>query len=158
MPKLFETLKIKDIQLRNRIAVSPMCQYVSTDGFPNEWHLVHLGSRAVGGAGLVIFEATAVSPDGRISPTDSGIYTDQHVEPFAKIVRFLKTQGAVPGIQLAHAGRKGSASTPWEGDVHIDAENGGWETIAPSAIPFGQGLSKVPTLTSRPTSRCRRAA
>lgn len=144
MPKLFESLQIKDVRLKNRIAVSPMCQYLSEDGFPNDWHLVHLGTRAVGGAALVIVEATAVSPEGRISPTDSGIYTDGHVEPFAKIVRFMKSQGSVAGIQLAHAGRKASATTPWEGDEHIATGDGGWETIAPSAIAFGERLPKVP--------------
>lgn len=144
MAKLFEPLKIKDVTLRNRIAVSPMCQYSSEDGFPNDWHFVHLGSRAVGGAGLVVVEATAVSPDGRISPADSGIYYDDHIEPFAKIARFMKQNGAVPGIQLAHAGRKASVNKPWEGDDHIDKDQGGWDTIAPSASAFGGKLDKVP--------------
>lgn len=143
-PRLFEPFSLKDIQLRNRIAVSPMCQYSSDDGMPNDWHLVHLGSRAVGGAGLVIVEATAVSPEGRISPQDSGIYDDRHVEGFARINRFLLEQGAVPGIQLAHAGRKASAQRPWEGDAHLDEEQGGWETIAPSPLAFGGDLPKVP--------------
>ena len=129
--------RLKDVLLRNRIAVSPMCQYSSDNGFPNDWHFVHLGSRAVGGAGLVMVEATAVSPEGRISPADSGIYLDDHVEPLARISRFLKQYGAVPGIQLAHAGRKGSANKPWEGDNHIETDKGGWEIIAPSAVPFG---------------------
>src|SRR3954447_20551373 len=119
MSSLFADLKLKDVTLRNRVAVSPMCQYSSENGFPNEWHFVPLGSRAVGGAGLVMVEATAVSPEGRISPADSGIYLDDHVEPFARISRFLKQHGAVPGIHLAHAGRKGSASKPWEGGNHI---------------------------------------
>lgn len=144
MSPLFEPYQLKDVALRNRIAVSPMCQYSSDDGFPNDWHLVHLGSRAVGGAGLVVVEATAVSPEGRISPADSGIYHDAHIEPFARIARFLKEHGAIAGIQIAHAGRKGSAQKPWEGDRHIDTEEGGWETIAPSAIPFGGNLPKVP--------------
>jgi len=144
MASLFQTLRLKDILLRNRIAVAPMCQYSSDNGFPNDWHFVHLGSRAVGGAGLVIVEATAVSPEGRISPADSGIYLDDHVEPFARIARFLKTHGAVPGIQIAHAGRKASANKPWEGDDHIETGKGGWDTIAPSAIPFGGSLPKVP--------------
>ena len=134
MSKLFEPFSIKEITLRNRIAVSPMCQYCSNDGLPNDWHLVHLGSRAVGGAGMVMVEATAVSPDGRISPADSGIYTDQHVEPFTKITKFLKEHGAVAGIQIAHAGRKASVRKPWEGDDSIDAGQDGWDTIAPSAI------------------------
>ncbi|QDT05650.1 NADPH dehydrogenase [Rubripirellula lacrimiformis] len=143
-PNLFQSYTLKDITLRNRIAVSPMCQYSSDDGFPNDWHLVHLGSRAVGGAGLVVVEATAVSPEGRISPQDSGIYTDQHVEPFAKINRFMTQHGSVPGIQLAHAGRKASASKPWEGDHHIGPDEGGWATIAPTAEAFGSNLPKVP--------------
>jgi 2,4-dienoyl-CoA reductase-like NADH-dependent reductase (Old Yellow Enzyme family) len=144
MSHLFEPYHLKDVVLRNRIAVSPMCQYSSENGFPNDWHLVHLGSRAIGGAGLVMVEATAVSPEGRISPSDSGIYLDAHVEPFARIARFLKEHGAIPGIQIAHAGRKASAQKPWEGDSHIDASQGGWDTIAPSAIPFGGNLPKVP--------------
>lgn len=144
MASLFQHLRLKDVVLRNRIAVSPMCQYSSDNGFPNDWHLVHLGSRAVGGAGLVIVEATAVTPEGRISPADSGIYLDNHVEPFARISRFLKEHGAIPGIQLAHAGRKASASKPWEGNNHLEAVNGGWDIIAPSAVPFGGNLTKVP--------------
>jgi len=144
MTRLFDPFKIRDVTLRNRIAVSPMCQYSSEDGFPNDWHLVHLGSRAVGGAGLVVMEATAVSPDGRISPADSGIYYDDHVEPFAKIARFLKQHGAVAGIQIAHAGRKASVNKPWEGNDHIEIDRGGWDTIAPSPIAFGGKLNKVP--------------
>ena len=144
MANLFQEFQLKDIALRNRVAVSPMCQYSSDNGFPNDWHFVHLGSRAVGGAGLVVVEATAVSPEGRISPADSGIYLDGHVEPFARISRFLKEHGAVAGIQLAHAGRKASANKPWEGNDHIETDKGGWDTIAPSAIPFGEHLPKVP--------------
>jgi 2,4-dienoyl-CoA reductase-like NADH-dependent reductase (Old Yellow Enzyme family) len=144
MASLFNEFRLKDVVLRNRIAVSPMCQYSSDNGFLNDWHFVHLGSRAVGGAGLVIVEATAVSPEGRISPADSGIYLDEHVQPLAKVTRFLKQYGAVPGIQLAHAGRKASASKPWEGDHHIDSDMGGWDTIAPSAMAFGGNLPKVP--------------
>lgn len=144
MINLFEPIKLKDITIRNRIAVSPMCQYSSVDGYPNDWHLVHLGSRAVGGAGMVVMEATAVSPDGRISPTDSGIYYDDHVEPFAKIARFLKQNGACAGIQIAHAGRKASTNKPWEGNDHIGNDQGGWDTIAPSAIAFGGKLKKIP--------------
>src|SRR5512134_1089162 len=109
MSQLFTPLTLRSVTFRNRIFVSPMCQYSSDDGMPNDWHLVHLGSRAVGGAGLVMVEATAVSPEGRISPADSGIYLDEHVESFARISRFLKQHEAVPGIQLAHAGRKASA-------------------------------------------------
>lgn len=144
MSSLFHDFRLKDVVLRNRIAVSPMCQYSSENGFPNEWHLVHLGSRAVGGAGLVIVEATAVTPEGRISPGDSGIYLDDHVAAFARISRFLKQHGSVPGIQLAHAGRKASASRPWEGNKHLQTAQGGWDIIAPSAEAFGGHLTKVP--------------
>ena len=144
MSKLFQEFRLKDVVLRNRIAVSPMCQYSSDNGFPNDWHFVHLGSRAVGGAGLVIVEATAVTPEGRISPGDSGIYLDDHVEAFSRITGFLKQHGAVPGIQLAHAGRKASTSKPWEGNKHIDSDKGGWDVIAPSAVAFGGNLPKVP--------------
>lgn len=144
MASLFEEFRLKDVVLRNRIAVSPMCQYSSENGFPNDWHLVHLGSRAIGGAGLVIVEATAVTPDGRISPGDSGLYLDEHIPAFAKLARFLKEHGAIPAIQLAHAGRKGSASPPWEGNEHLASDVGGWDVIAPSAVPFGGKLSKIP--------------
>ena len=123
--------------MRNRIAVSPMCQYSSVDGFATDWHLVHLGSRAVGGAGLVVAEATAVTADGRISPGDLGIWSDAHIEPLARCTRFIAEQGAVPGIQLAHAGRKASTAAPWEGGGALTPEQGGWRPIvAPSAIPF----------------------
>jgi len=121
-----------------------MCQYSSEDGVANDWHLVHLGSRAVGGAALVIAEATAVSPEGRISPGDAGIWAEKHIEPIARINRFMKQHGAVPGIQLAHAGRKASASRPWEGDHHLAESAGGWPTIAPSAMAFGKRLDKIP--------------
>lgn len=144
MSSLFQEFRLKDVTLRNRIAVAPMCQYSSDNGFPNDWHFVHLGSRAVGGAGLVIVEATAVSAEGRISPADSGIYLDEHIEPFARLSRFMKEHGAVPGIQIAHAGRKASANKPWEGDDHIETGQGGWDTIAPSPIAFGGTLPKVP--------------
>jgi 2,4-dienoyl-CoA reductase-like NADH-dependent reductase (Old Yellow Enzyme family) len=143
-PHLFDPLTIKSVTLRNRIGVSPMCQYSSDDGIANDWHLVHLGARAVGGAGLVIAEATAVSPEGRISPGDAGLWSDKHVEPITRVNRFVRQHGAVPGIQLAHAGRKASASRPWEGDGHLPEDRGGWPTIAPSAIAFGDGLTKVP--------------
>ena len=136
---LFTPLTIRGITLRNRIAVSPMCQYSSDDGFANDWHLVHLGSRAVGGAALVMAEATAVEARGRISPKDLGIWKDEHIENFARIAAFLKRQGAVPGIQIAHAGRKGSTRVPWEGGAPIPQEQGGWQTVAPSAIPFRPG-------------------
>jgi NADH:flavin oxidoreductases, Old Yellow Enzyme family len=144
MPDLFDSFTLKSITLRNRVGVSPMCEYSAEDGMPNDWHLVHLGSRAVGGAGLVIAEATGVSPEGRISPGDTGIWSDQHVEPFARITRFLKQEGAVAGIQIAHAGRKASAARPWDGGDHIPDEAGGWTPVAPSAIAFGDGLDKVP--------------
>ena len=143
-PHLFAPLTIQSVTLRNRIGVSPMCQYSSTDGVANDWHLVHLGARAVGGAGLVIAEATAVSPEGRISPEDAGLWADKHIEPVARINRFVKQHGAVPGIQLAHAGRKASTSRPWAGDAHLADDQGGWPTIAPSALVFGGELIKVP--------------
>lgn len=139
MPDLFSPLAIRGVTLRNRIAVSPMCEYSSEDGFANDWHLVHLGSRAVGGAGLVITEATAVEARGRISPADLGIYRDAHIEMLARIARFIREQGAVPGIQLAHAGRKASTRVPWEGGAVIPAPQGGWQAVAPSAIPFRPG-------------------
>lgn len=148
MAHLFDPFHLKSVTLRNRIGVSPMCQYSSEDGYANDWHFVHLGARAVGGASLVIAEATAVSPEGRISPACSGIYYDDHVDAWVRINRFIKQHGAVPGIQLAHAGRKGSASRPWEGDSHLEVQAGGWQTIAPSAIPFGGTLPKVPTAMS----------
>jgi 2,4-dienoyl-CoA reductase-like NADH-dependent reductase (Old Yellow Enzyme family) len=143
-PHLFQPLTIKSVTLRNRIGVSPMCEYSSEDGMATDWHLVHLGSRAVGGAGLVIAEATAVSPEGRITPGDAGIWADKHIEPVARINRFIKQHGAVPGMQLAHAGRKASAARPWEGGAHLADDNGGWQTVAPSAIAFGGELPKVP--------------
>ncbi len=136
MSKLFSPLVIKSIKLKNRITVSPMCQYSSEDGFANDWHLVHLGSRAVGGAGLIISEATAVSPEGRISPQDLGIWKDEHIEKLAQITAFLSQHGTVPGIQLAHAGRKASTATPWLGRGKVNPEDGGWQTVAPSAIAF----------------------
>lgn len=121
-----------------------MCQYSATDGLANDWHYIHLGSRAVGGAGLVIMEATAVAPEGRITPGCMGLWSDKHIEPLMRIARFVKDQGAIPGIQIAHAGRKASADLPWKGGAHLSAEQGGWQTIAPSAIPFGDILPKVP--------------
>ena len=121
MAHLFEPLPIRGVTCPNRIFVSPMCEYSSVDGFVNDWHLVHLGSRAVGGAGLVFTEATAVSPEGRISPDDIGIWKDAHIEPLARIVRFVHEQGAVSGMQLAHAGRKASSEAPWRGGKQIPA-------------------------------------
>jgi 2,4-dienoyl-CoA reductase-like NADH-dependent reductase (Old Yellow Enzyme family) len=141
---LFEPLSIRDVKLRNRIVVSPMCQYSSTDGFVNDWHLVHLGSRAVGGAALVMTEAAAVVPEGRITPHDLGIWKDSHIEGLARILQFLIQQGAVAGMQLAHAGRKASAAVPWKGGHPLEERDGGWRPIyAPSALPF-DSKSPVP--------------
>lgn len=136
---LFTPLTIRGITLPNRIAVSPMCQYSCEDGFANEWHLVRLGSRAIGGAGLVIAEASAVEARGRISPWDLGIWKDEHIEPLARIAHFLKEHGAVPAIQLAHAGRKASTDTPWRGSHAVPVESGGWQPVAPSAVTFASG-------------------
>jgi 2,4-dienoyl-CoA reductase-like NADH-dependent reductase (Old Yellow Enzyme family) len=138
---LFDALEIRAVRLRNRIVVSPMCEYSSTDGFATDWHLVHLGSRAVGGASLVFTEASAVSPEGRISPQDLGIYKDAHIENLARITRFICEQGAIPGIQIAHAGRKGSTLRPWDGSGAIPESKGGWKPVAPSAIPFADGYA-----------------
>jgi 2,4-dienoyl-CoA reductase-like NADH-dependent reductase (Old Yellow Enzyme family) len=134
--KLFSALKIRGVELKNRIAVSPMCQYSSENGIPNEWHLVHLGSRAVGGAALVIQEATAVSAEGRISPDDAGIWNDLQMEAYKRITSFISSQSCIPGIQLAHAGRKGSTYSPWKGLGEVGVEKGGWQTISPSPIHF----------------------
>lgn len=137
--RLFEPVTFRDLRARNRVFVSPMCQYSSSDGMPTDWHLVHLGSRAVGGAGAVIVEATAVSPEGRISPHDSGIWSDAHAEAFGRITRFMKANGSAAGVQLAHAGRKASTQVPWEGNAAVAPEQGGWEPIAPSAEKFSPG-------------------
>jgi 2,4-dienoyl-CoA reductase-like NADH-dependent reductase (Old Yellow Enzyme family) len=137
--QLFSTFKLRDVEFRNRVFVSPMCQYSSRDGMPNEWHLVHLGSRAVGGAGLVMVEATGVSPEGRISPGDTGIWSHEHARAFQPIASFIKAQGAVAGIQLAHAGRKASTDVPWRGGAPLKESEGGWQTLAPSAAPFAEG-------------------
>ncbi|HEY9380681.1 MAG TPA: oxidoreductase, partial [Burkholderiales bacterium] len=138
MSKLFSTFRLRDTIFRNRAFVSPMCQYASEDGLPNEWHFVHLGSRAVGGAGLVMVEATAVSPAGRISPGDTGIWNDAQMERFQRISNFIEEQGAVSAIQIAHAGRKASTDAPWHGGQPLPLELGGWVPLAPSAIPFSQ--------------------
>jgi 2,4-dienoyl-CoA reductase-like NADH-dependent reductase (Old Yellow Enzyme family) len=135
MAQLFSPYRVRDVTLRNRIVVSPMCEYSSVDGFANDWHLVHLGSRAVGGAGLVLTEAIAVTPEGRISPQDLGIYEDAHVAELARIARFCAAQGAAWGTQLAHAGRKGSTKPPWDGGGA--AEAGGWTPVGPGTEPFG---------------------
>ena len=139
MSQLFTSLQMRSLVLRNRICVSPMCQYSCVDGIPNDWHLVHLGSRAVGGAGLVMAEATAVTPKGRISPSDCGIWNDTQAEAFKPITRFIREQGAVPAIQLAHAGRKASVQPPWLGGRAVEESEGGWQPYAPSPIPFGPG-------------------
>lgn len=136
MAKLFEPLRIRDIELKNRIVVSPMCEYSSDDGFANDWHLVHLGSRAVGGAGLIITEAAAVSEEGRISPWDLGIWKDEHVHYLKKITDFIHRNHSIAGIQLAHAGRKASVDTPWRGGKFLGKEQGGWQTVAPSPLPL----------------------
>ncbi len=143
MSKLFSTLKLRDTVFKNRIFVSPMCQYSSEEGMPTDWHLVHLGSRAVGGAALVMVEATAVSPEGRISPWDSGIWSDLHARAFGRITSFIKAQGTLPGIQLAHAGRKASIDVPWRGEKPLDQGKGGWQPLAPSPLPF-TNLSPIP--------------
>ncbi len=148
MSHLFAPFTLKSITLRNRIGVSPMCMYSSEDGLMNDWHLMHLGARAAGGAGLVITEASAVSPEGRISPADAGIWAEKHVEPMARVVRFIRGQGAVAGIQLAHAGRKASVARPWEGGAHVADAAGGWPVIGASAIAFGGDLTKVPQAMS----------
>lgn len=136
MSTLFSPISFKSVQLRNRIVVSPMCQYSAVDGFANNWHLVHLGGRAVGGAGLVIQEATAVLPEGRISYADLGIWSDAHIEKFSEINHFIHQQGAVAGIQLAHAGRKASAEVAWNGGRQIKEGEHSWQPVAPSAVPF----------------------
>jgi 2,4-dienoyl-CoA reductase-like NADH-dependent reductase (Old Yellow Enzyme family) len=133
---LFSPIVFRNLTLRNRIGVSPMCQYSSEDGFANDWHLVHLGARASGGAGLVMMEATAVTPEGRISPGDHGIWKDDHIEFLKRITGFIQSQGAAAAIQIAHAGRKASMARPWDGGRRLSAAEGGWEVIAPSAIPF----------------------
>lgn len=166
---LFSLLQIKSIILKNRIVISPMCQYSAEDGFANDWHLVHLGSRAVGGAGLIIQEATAVSPEGRISPEDLGIWKDEHIEKYRQITSFILQQNAFPGIQLAHAGRKASTSSPWQGNRKLTLEEGGWRTVAPSteryreeeALPPQEldkaGIEKVIADFKAATSRAREA-
>jgi 2,4-dienoyl-CoA reductase-like NADH-dependent reductase (Old Yellow Enzyme family) len=148
MPHLFEPLTLRGLTLRNRIAVSPMCQYSASEGFANDWHLVHLASRAVGGAGLVFTEATAVTADGRISPEDLGLWDDGQAGPFERIARFVKGEGAAFGMQLAHAGRKASAKRPWEGAGAVRPEDGGWEPVGPTATPFSDNYA-VPRMMTR---------
>jgi 2,4-dienoyl-CoA reductase-like NADH-dependent reductase (Old Yellow Enzyme family) len=148
MSKLFSSFTIKDVTFRNRIGVSPMCQYSSEDGFANDWHLVHLGSRAVGGAGMVMVEATAISPEGRISPADLGIWKDEHIEQLKRITAFIHAHGAVAAIQLAHAGRKASKREPWNNSELVPKEDGGWQTVAPSAVPFDEGYGMPQELST----------
>lgn len=138
MPHLFDQFRLRGITFRNRIGVSPMCQYSSRDGMANEWHFVHLASRAVGGAGLVFTEAAAVTPEGRISPQDLGVWSERHFEPLSRITHFLDQQGSIAGIQLAHAGRKASTHRPWAGHGKVTADAGGWTPVAPSAEPFAE--------------------
>lgn len=138
MSLLFSPITIKNISLKNRIVVSPMCQYSAVDGFASDWHIVHLGSRAVGGAGLIIQEATSVSPEGRISPGDLGIWSDDHLPMLKRITDFIHENGSIAGIQLAHAGRKASFDAPWKGSKCLTEEEGGWIPFAPSAIPFNE--------------------
>jgi 2,4-dienoyl-CoA reductase-like NADH-dependent reductase (Old Yellow Enzyme family) len=145
MSQIFSEFHLKGVSLKNRIVVSPMCQYSADDGVPNDWHMVHLGARAIGGAALVIAEATAVSPEGRITPGCTGLWNDKQAEAWAPIVKFLKKHGAVPGIQIAHAGRKASANRPWEGDDHIPpGDPRSWDPLGPSAVAFGANLPRVP--------------
>lgn len=145
---LFDPLQLRSVTLRNRIVMSPMCEYSSQDGFANEWHAVHLGSRAVGGAGLILTEAAAVSPEGRISPADLGMYRDEHIAKLCEIVDFIHKHGAVAGMQLAHAGFKASTAPPWEGGEPVSANAGGWDrTLAPSAVPFKEGWPVPHALT-----------
>jgi len=139
MSNLFSPLTIRGITLKNRIVMSPMCQYSARDGFANDWHLVHYGTRAAGGTGLIIVEATAVWPEGRITPGDLGLWSDDHIPGLRRVADFIQQLGSVAGIQLAHAGRKASCALPGEGGKQLDLKNGGWETVAPSAIPFSPG-------------------
>jgi len=148
MPSLFDSLQLRSLTLRNRIAVSPMCQYSCDNGLANDWHFVHLGARAVGGAGLVFTEANAVLADARISPQDLGLWSDAHVEPLARIVRFIDAQGAVAGTQLAHAGRKASTYRPWDGAGAAPQSAGGWaNVVAPSALKFADNYPEPRALT-----------
>lgn len=147
MPHLFDPLTLRGVTIRNRVGVSPMCQYSSEDGFANDWHLVHLGSRAVGGAGLVMAEATAVEARGRITGNDLGIWKDDHIEQLARITEFIRQQGATSAIQLAHAGRKASKSRSWDGENPVATSTETWEVVAPSAIPFTDGWQTPHELT-----------
>ncbi len=141
MAELFTSINIKSVCLKNRIVISPMCQYSAEDGYANDWHLVHLGSRAVGGAGLIISEACAVLPEGRITAHDLGIWKDDHIQNLQRITSFIESQGSVPGIQLAHAGRKASCEQPWKGGALLKTADGGWDTVGPSSIAFNETYS-----------------
>ena len=153
MSHLFSEFHIKGVSLRNRIVVSPMCQYSADDGVPNDWHMVHLGARAIGGAALVIAEATAVSPEGRITPGCTGLWNDKQAEAWAPIMRFIKKQGAVPGIQIAHAGRKASANKPWEGDDHMSPDDPrSWDPLGPSPIASARFAAATKSLCTRSIS------
>lgn len=147
MAHLFEPFTLRGVTLKNRIGISPMCQYSSIDGFPNDWHLAHLGARAAGGAGLVMTEATAVEARGRISPDDAGIWSDSQAEAWARVVKFVADHGSVPGMQLAHAGRKASAASPWKGGKGIADVDGGWEPVGPSAVAFDESYRAPKALT-----------
>ena len=148
MSLLFTPLTVRNITLPNRITMSPMCQYSAKDGYSNDWHAVHYGTRAAGGTGLIIVEATAVWPEGRITPGDLGLWSDDHIPGLRRITEFITGQGSVPGIQIAHAGRKASCALPWEGGSQLDLKHGGWETVAPSAIPFSPG-ERAPGMADR---------
>jgi 2,4-dienoyl-CoA reductase-like NADH-dependent reductase (Old Yellow Enzyme family) len=148
MSVLFSQLKLRTVVFKNRIFLSPMCQYSSQDGLPTDWHLVHLGGRAVGGAALILTEATAVSPEGRISPCDCGIWADRHIAPFKRITAFIQQQGAVPGIQLAHAGRKASTDVPWRGGKPLAAGAGGWQPLGPSPAAFSEAHTPPRAMTA----------
>lgn len=149
MSKLFSHLAIKNITLKNRIVMSPMCQYSALNGFATDWHIAHYGARAAGGAGMIIVEATAVSPEGRITPGDLGIWSDEHIPALKRIADFISSQDSVPAIQLAHAGRKASCAVPWEGGKQLAIDQGGWQTLAPSDIPFQPG-ERIPKPLDKP--------
>jgi 2,4-dienoyl-CoA reductase-like NADH-dependent reductase (Old Yellow Enzyme family) len=152
---LFSPLRLRELIFKNRIFVSPMCQYSAVEGMPTDWHLVHLGSRAIGGAALVMTEATAVSPEGRISPWDTGIWSQEHATGFRKIVGFIRQHGAVAGIQIAHAGRKASTDVPWRGGKPLDSGKGGWYPVAPSPEPFAEGYAVPREMTEADMERVR---
>ena len=157
MPHLFSELRLRDVMLLNRIGVSPMCQYSCVDGYANDWHFVHLGARSVGGAALVFTEAAAVSPEGRISPEDLGVWSEKHFEALERITRFIDAQGAVAGVQLAHAGRKASVYRPWSGQGAVPEKLGGWTPVGPSALSFGAGYATPEELSVERVQTLQRA-